>query len=146
MKGFNFTTKEITSMHDYLVKTAYFDFDKNYLNLKLEEGLENLELFFREYLKQIISGVDYHFILNIMAEEPLSYEDVMSIFGVFGYVMAMKSTGVNDKGFLATPQKLAESIAIPNYTGTYICNHDYTIGTVQLTILEKDGASITWVN
>ena len=145
MKGFNFTTKEIKMMNDYLVKTEYLDFDKIFLNHKLNEGASNLEKFFNDYLFNLIEGVDYHFILNVIADEPLIYEDAMSIFGMFTYVLSKKQLKENDKGYLASPKEMAMKIAIPNYTGTYIMNHDYKLGTIQFTIMEKDGAFIRWV-
>jgi hypothetical protein len=145
MRGFNFKTKEIKMMHDYLVKTEYLDFDEVFLNHKLNEGMNNLEQFFNEYLSNMVDNLDYHFILNIIAEEPLVFEDAMSIFGMFAYVLSKKSSIENDKGYLASPKEMAMKIAIPNFTGIYIMNHEYDLGTIQLTIMEKDGALIRWV-
>jgi hypothetical protein len=145
MRGLNLKTKEIKMMQNYLVKTEYIDFDKEFLNCSLQQGSDNLQKFFETFLSEIVGETDYHFILNVIAEEPLIYEDAMSIFGMFAFVLSQKSKAENDRGFLSSPKEMAMKIAIPNFTGTYIMNHEYDLGTIQFTIMEKDGALIRWV-
>lgn len=142
--GFNCKTHRFEKMYDYNVVSILFNYDDEYLNKSVHDGLANLESIFNAALEGLDTS-NTHFVLQLQNEEELDIEDYVSLFSTFGILLAQKGTP-NKKGYLTANDSFRERMSGTNYSKIAILNNDFDFGIIQLTIEDEKGYSVKWVN
>jgi len=142
--GFNCKTHRFEKMYDYDVVSILFNYDDEYLNQNVQDGLANLESIFNAALDKLDTS-NTHFVLQLQNEEELDIEDYVSLFSTFGILLAQKGTP-NKKGYLAPNDSFRERVSGTNYSKIAILNTDFDFGIIQLTIEDERGYLVKWVN
>lgn len=142
--GYNCKTHKFEKMYDYEVVSMLFNYDEEYLNQNVHDGLANLESLFNAALDKMEKN-NTHFILQLQNEEELDTEDYIGLFSTFGILLANRGK-LNNKGYLAANDALREKMVGTNYSKVAILNHNFDFGTIQLTIEDEKGYSAKWAN
>lgn len=145
-KGFNFKTKKAEVLKDYHVFVETFDYDNEYLTQTLNEGIDNLQSFMDSIVKYIDDDSNYLINIKLEHEEPLIYDDYLTLFSTFNFLLTQGKGKQNDKGYLKPPEDFYKTITTTEFNMLYMLNNDFELGTIQLILENKKGDYIKWVN
>lgn len=143
--GFNCKTHKLEKMYNYEVITYMFDFDEQYLNKKVSEGLQMLEIIFKFLIGQIDER-NFHIIIKLTNEEELDLEDYITLFSTFSILFADQKGVPNKKGYLNSTDTLHRGMAGTNYAHVALLNNNFESGIIQLTIEDEKGYQVKWIN
>lgn len=150
MKGLDFRTTEIKEMNNYIVITSQFNYENDYLDLPLNKGADSIRNYLGSIIETLEAGKDYHLMIALNNVDELDYEDLMTFYSIFSYTLSEHGNPINNNmnylGFNNDKAKpLRKNITCTDYTLLKLMNHNYNYGTIQLTVIESNGSSTSWV-
>lgn len=146
LKGFNFKTHEIEELKEYKAFFAVFDYDEKYLNTTLNEGIDNLQNFMSNIIENIEENENYLVTVRLAHDESLIYDDYLSLFSTFNFLLTQGKGTKNDRGYLKPPEDFYKAITTTEFNMLYMLNNDFDLGTIQFVLENKKGDYIKWVN